>query len=85
MKLKTNYKSQLRNPLWIIKRQVILTRDGFKCTKCPHTKMLQVHHIYYTRGKLAWEYPDSCLVTLCAKCHKLEHGIKTKKPKTKKS
>jgi 5-methylcytosine-specific restriction endonuclease McrA len=79
------YKDQLRDPRWKTLRNKIVKRDGKKCTKCDHTRMLQVHHTYYTGGKLAWEYPDSCLVTLCARCHKLEHGIKTKKPRTTKS
>ena len=36
---------------------------------------LNVHHKYYESGKLAWEYPDDVLVTLCRDCHENEHEI----------
>ncbi len=34
---------------------------------------LNVHHKYYVKEKFAWEYDDSALITLCAKCHKEVH------------
>lgn len=38
---------------------------------------LEVHHLVYLPGKLAWEYDDKLLITLCDVCHSDEH-IKTK-------
>ncbi len=32
-------------------------------------KGLHVHHKYYVKGKLPWEYPNEALVTLCETCH----------------
>ena len=72
------YSQQLLTEQWHNKRMKILCRDGFKCTVCSSTKLLQVHHTKYLFGKLAWQYPDSWLVTLCSKCHKKVHKIKTK-------
>lgn len=34
---------------------------------------LNIHHKYYIRDKKAWEYEDKSLITLCEKCHQLEH------------
>lgn len=36
-------------------------------------KNLHVHHKYYQEGKMAWEYPDEALVTLCWFCHDKLH------------
>lgn len=36
-------------------------------------KLLHTHHKYYQKDKLPWEYPDSALITLCWRCHELEH------------
>lgn len=70
---KQEYKEALLSPRWQTKRARILKRDKYKCRKCPHTKYLQVHHKYYLEGKQPWEVPDSCLITLCSKCHKEAH------------
>ena len=37
-------------------------------------KNLHVHHTYYQRGKLPWDYPNEALVTLCWKCHEDIHS-----------
>lgn len=34
---------------------------------------LQVHHKYYQKGKLPWEYPDEALTALCWECHENLH------------
>jgi len=35
---------------------------------------LQVHHTYYVKGNLPWDYPDESLVTLCNRCHTSLHS-----------
>ncbi len=67
------YKQQLKSPEWKAKRQVILKRDGHCCTECDRNTYLQVHHNYYEDGKLAWEYPNEALKTLCRGCHNKFH------------
>lgn len=34
---------------------------------------LEVHHKRYPRSKNPWDVDDADLITLCSKCHKLEH------------
>ena len=70
---KSQYAKQLQRPEWKAKRLEILERDGNKCVKCGETKRLHVHHLSYTKGRDAWEYPNDNLVTLCRGCHRAEH------------
>lgn len=68
-----NYKKQLEDEKWQVKRRKILKRDGFKCTKCGYEDNLQVHHLYYVYYNKAWQYPHDALVTLCGRCHSKWH------------
>lgn len=34
-----------------------------------HPIYLHVHHKYYIKDKLPWDYPDDALITMCAMCH----------------
>lgn len=70
-----NYKDQLKTNNWIMKRREILTRDNDKCINCNNNKYLQIHHLLYFNGFLAWEYENKYLVTLCKKCHETEHNL----------
>jgi hypothetical protein len=36
--------------------------------------ILQVHHRYYIKGRLPWEYKSDALQTLCAECHQKLHN-----------
>lgn len=64
------YSDQLRDPRWQKKRLEILKRDDWACVLCKDdTINLQVDHKYYTKGKMAWEYPNEALQTLCERCH----------------
>lgn len=67
------YKKQLETLQWLKKKNKILERDKYECTKCGCKTNLQVHHIYYVKDHLAWEYPNNALVTLCDNCHKKWH------------
>ncbi|WP_158960640.1 hypothetical protein [Myroides fluvii] len=35
--------------------------------------ILHVHHKYYIKGKLPWDYLDDALITLCHGCHQETH------------
>ena len=76
---KSEYAQQLKSPEWKAKRLEILKRDDYKCAKCGETKKLHVHHLSYTRGCNAWEYPNEQLITLCKGCHSEEHPESTKR------
>jgi 5-methylcytosine-specific restriction endonuclease McrA len=69
-----DYYSQLLAPEWKSKRLKILQRDNFSCTQCGNKKDLQVHHKKYDKNKLAWEYTNNNLITLCIKCHTELHN-----------
>jgi hypothetical protein len=72
-----NYSDKLKDPRWQKKRLEILQRDNFKCRVCNDSKStLHVHHIYYHEdNKNPWDYSNNLLITLCDKCHELEHKI----------
>lgn len=71
-----NYSEQLKSPLWQKKRLKIMERDDFSCKVCGcKDKQLNVHHFKYKNSVMAWEYPDSVLITLCEKCHEFAHKI----------
>lgn len=73
----SEYSELLKNPFWQKKRNAILERDNYTCQNCnDEFTNLQVHHTYYTNGKMPWEYPDEALVTLCELCHEKEGLLK---------
>lgn len=64
------YAEQLLDPHWLERRDEIIERDWRMCQQCMSSRNLQVHHKhYYNDGRMAWQYPGSELITLCAKCH----------------
>ena len=68
------YAEQLQQPEWNARRWEIIERAGLKCEECGTDKgPLHVHHKYYEKGKMAWEYPDEALICLCDHHHKLKH------------
>ena len=86
--LSMTYKEQLLTIEWYQKRDTIKERDKNTCQMCMSKKDLHVHHKKYIVGKLAWEYEDECLITVCNKCHSKHHNkpiIKEKIVKVAKS
>lgn len=74
MAAKLTYSEQLKHPNWQRKRLEILKRDGFECTECGDKETtLHVHHTKYIKGRMAWDYDDALLATLCETCHQKEH------------
>lgn len=72
--LQLTYIQQLRHPNWQRRRLEIMQRDGFACQCCGETEeTLNVHHKLYVKGRMAWEYSDTELATLCEPCHGLAH------------
>ncbi len=47
-----------------------MQRAHFKCECCSNDKdTLEIHHRYYAKGLMVWEYPDESLVCVCHYCH----------------
>lgn len=68
------YREQLLHPNWQRKRLEIMQRDEFTCQCCyDKESTLHVHHKQYVKGRMAWEYPNDELVTLCESCHSVMH------------
>ena len=47
----------------------ILDDRDFIYTKAARHSILHVHHKYYIKGTLPWDYKDDCFLTLCVHCH----------------
>jgi hypothetical protein len=72
-----SYVEKFKDPQWQKKRLEMLDRDEWTCQMCgDKSSPLNVHHKWYKEGMNPWEYPDSCLVTLCEDCHSSEHECK---------
>jgi hypothetical protein len=71
-----NYAQQIKHPLWQKKRLEVLELYGFQCQECGEKEEeLHVHHPFYRRGAMIWQYEKEELKCLCCQCHKDEHGI----------
>ncbi len=69
---KASYYELLRHPNWQEKRLKVMSRAGFVCEECGEKEItLNVHHTYYEKGLMPWEYPDYSLRCLCEPCHKI--------------
>lgn len=55
-------------------RKAVYARDGYRCALCDCTQYIQIHHVI-PRGEGGTDHPHN-LITLCAACHGLAHGIK---------
>lgn len=65
------YLEQINHPKWQKKKSEILNRDNYTCQLCgSKEKTLHVHHLIYFSGKMAWEYDNELLITLCKDSHK---------------
>ena len=49
-------------------RPTCLKKAGYKCSKCPATEGLDVHHTDYDNQTI------DTLIVLCRRCHRKEHG-----------
>lgn len=49
--------------------------QGFECQQCgTKDDQLNIHHPYYKRGAMIWQYDKYELQCLCNKCHKDAHA-----------
>lgn len=71
-----SYFENYKHPKWQKKRLEILKQSGFRCSECDNEEsMLHIHHGYYQKGLLPWDYPNETLRCLCEKCHKERHEL----------
>ena len=71
------YMELLRDPRWQRNRLAVLERAEWRCEGCGTREVnLQIHHGFYERGRLPWEYPAEALYCLCDGCHERAEGVK---------
>lgn len=71
------YMERLRDPRWQRNRLAILERAEWRCEGCGTREVnLQIHHGYYERGLMPWEYPAEALYCLCDDCHERAESMK---------
>lgn len=71
------YVERLRDPRWQRMRLSVLERAGWRCEWCGTAKVnLQIHHGYYEREALPWDYPVEALYCLCDYCHEKAERMK---------
>lgn len=68
------------SPRWARKRQHILRRDGYMCQVCrrygKQVEATEVHHIKHLEDAPDLALVDSNLISLCHRCHWLQHPEK---------
>lgn len=72
MEVNEQYKKYLQSEIWKYKRLSILNRDKYTCQECGSQERLEVHHKTY---KNIFNEPNEDLVTLCNRCHTMEHSF----------
>ena len=73
------YHEQIKHPLWQKKRLEVLGANRFECENCGSKEdTLHVHHPYYKRNAMIWDYENEELQCLCNKCHKNIHALDEK-------
>lgn len=77
---KSSYLRKLCSPEWQSVARRVRMRDGHKCVMCGSNINLEVHHTtYYVNGRSIVGHEEKYLdklITLCGKCHAVQHGKK---------
>lgn len=72
---KESYIEQLKTPMWRERKSEILKRDNYSCRICgAYNCEINVHHVNYIPYRMAWEYPNEMLISLCKDCHNKLHN-----------
>lgn len=72
------YRAYLLSKEWKEIREIILERDGYRCSKCGSERNLEIHHLNYKHIFFEKFFQED-LITLCEKCHKKIHDQYKKK------
>ena len=74
-KRQKRYEHLLEDKRWKEFRLKVLSERGSRCECCGGTDVLQIHHTFYMRGKMPWEYDINDMRVLCKKFHQRIHNI----------
>ena len=70
----SSYSIFLKSKYWKYVHNLVIDRDGKKCVKCGSVSRLQAHHLTYEHHYKEHLHLND-LITLCKKCHEIEHGL----------
>lgn len=70
---KETFVRELQDERWLLRRRSAIARVGSKCQECGKGGRLEVHHLYYVKGKRVWQYPYKALKVFCRSCHEKWH------------
>ena len=72
--IKFKMKRDRNTPEYRLWREKVYTRDNFTCQRCKKSGLkLNAHHIKRWIDSIELRYEISNGITLCEKCHRLEH------------
>ena len=74
-KRKEYYNRLLEDKRWKEFRLKVMSERGNKCECCGGTDVLQIHHTFYIKGKMPWEYDINDMRVLCRTCHQKIHHL----------
>jgi 5-methylcytosine-specific restriction endonuclease McrA len=77
-KMATKYSELLKDPRWKQRRDHIIKIKGSECSNCGSRKNLNVHHNWYIKDLMPWEYTDQQMTILCGCCHSRLHTKKNR-------
>ena len=64
------YQEQLKTNQWAQLKNRIMLENGNRCQHCGRQdERMEVHHVHYIKGRMAWEYPEVMMQCLCGPCH----------------
>ena len=64
------YPEQLQSKPWMRLKNRIMWENNNRCQHCGDSDArMEVHHVHYVKGRMAWEYPDVMMMCLCRYCH----------------
>ena len=67
------YSEQMTDKRWLAFRSFVMQVRGYRCEVCGSNINLNIHHLIYKEGYLAWEYNTREVMVVCSKCHKQIH------------
>jgi 5-methylcytosine-specific restriction endonuclease McrA len=70
----TSRRTRLNRENYLTLKREIIERDRWRCQFCGSTENLQVHHLTF-RSHMGSDSEQN-LITLCAICHSIQHGMK---------
>ncbi len=70
-----------RQPEWLECERRVIAATGGTCANCGNTAPLRVHHSYYEKDRMPWDYPIASLHALCEACKREaeEHRVELRR------